>query len=50
MSYLDTTERGFPDRTNGRDYGEYLLPYWFTHKYTNTAVRQAGNMPAAGTA
>ncbi len=40
-AYLDSTYMRSMNTTNYREYGEYLLPYWFTHTYTNTAVRQA---------
>lgn len=40
--YLDTTDRQLNDRTKWRDYGEYLLVYYFTRKYgDDDAVRQA---------
>jgi hypothetical protein len=40
--YLDTPDRQLNNRTNWRDYGEYLLVYYFTRKYgDDDAVRQA---------
>ena len=48
MRYLNTPELGYLNRDNGRDYGEYLLVYWYTHKFEdNDAVRRA--WVAAGT-
>ena len=42
QAYLDSTELGYLNRYNGRDYGEYLLVYWFTQKFTDDdAVRRA---------
>ncbi len=40
-SYLQTPHFGFMNREYGRDYGEYLLVYWWTHNFGNDAVRLA---------
>jgi len=42
-AYLNSTELDYSSRTNGRDYGQYLLVYWFTHQSENAsqAIRQA---------